>query len=372
MREVTPPEYHPELWSVIESFGWKPKKVDLYSGVYRVEVGDRVFALKASNRSPEKLALFHKMSSELQDLGYANLLTWEKSISGEPIVQTGKLVWYATDWIQSSDQTSFESAIPLVQSLATLHRLAEPIAARFPVLHQQEKEQYLDHLRGRKEKWESFVQQASAPEYPSSVDRLIEENCETVDKLFTFALRGMEKFLEKEQGVFPRVTLCHKRIHPHNVVQDEEQFYWIDWDHVQVDTPARDLAFFLRRFSDWESPDVIYQAYEEANPLSTKEKRLLAIYLAYPERFLAKVTDYYESPRVSTEGESWQEIQEEFEIYQSFYPLITELWSAKKTEGQEATANQEAPTKAKSVVKKGTARPRVASSRNSKRRIRKS
>ncbi|WP_044640587.1 phosphotransferase [Risungbinella massiliensis] len=370
MREGTPPEYHNELWSAIEAFGWKPKKVDLYSGVYRVEVDDRIYALKASNRSREKLLLFHKMSSDLQDLGYPHLLTWEKSVSGEQIVQTGKLVWYATDWIQPFDPASIESAIPLVQSLATLHRLAEPIAAKFPILHQQEKEQYLDHLRERKEKWESFVQQASSPEYPSSVDRLIEENCETVDKLFTFALRGMEKFLEKEQGVFPRVTLCHKRIHPSNVVvQDEDQFYWIDWDHVQLDTPARDLAFFLRRFSNWENPEAIYQAYEEANPLSTKEKRLLAIYLAYPERFLAKVTDYYEAPRVSTEGESWQEIQEEFQVYQSFYPLITELWSAKKTEEQTTTVKQETQAKAKSVVRKGNSR--VASSRNGRRRTRK-
>lgn len=367
MRRWTPPEYDVELWDVIEAYGFKPSKVEFVSGVYRIQDQGETYALKKSNRSKEKLMLFYQMSEELRNNGYPHLLSWQQTLSGEPVVKTDHAVWYATKWVGDQESsTNYESAIPLVKSIAIFHRLAEPITARFPMLQQQEKEDRLDRWRERKEKWEGYVQQASSQEYPSSVDRLIHENCEMVDKLFTFALKGMERFLKIENENPTRTTLCHQRIHPSNCVQDDEQFYWIDWDHVRVDTPVKDLALFIHRFTEQEGPEEILYAYEEENPLSVKEKRLLAIYLAYPERFLSKVSKYYEEPRIATEGESWQEIQQEFLNYQSFYPLISELWNSHKKE----PVSESREKKAKKSATKGrtSATTRVASKKGKRRK----
>ncbi len=121
-----------------------------------------------------------------------------------------------------------------------------------------------------------------------------------LEKALRFSVEGWRK--QKSAGeVFPRTTLVHGRLHPHNLLVGTFGWRWIDFDHAHVGTPVSDVAMFLRRFVPFDRDEVVdpfalLREYESEYPLKQKEKRLLALHLAYPEGPIRMIFAYYDRP----------------------------------------------------------------------------
>ncbi|MDN4592492.1 phosphotransferase [Polycladomyces subterraneus] len=332
------PEERAVLEQVFERYGWVPLQVRPVSGILRIQTADGAFALKKSSCSAEQLTWLHKVMEAVQSKSQEIFLPWLKTSDGEAYVQTEDAVWYATPWVENDP--GLRETIPiegLPTMLAHVHRSAFPVVGK-----QSERKQSVnvERLQGWKDKLGKLAEYREVIEsrtFRSPFDHAFAADAEYVDQALRFAVKGMEKFVQSDKGIAPRYTLCHGRIHPSNLLKKEDGWVWIDWDHAAVDSPVRDLGAFFRRFSqqlDHEKEPQFYLArYEEGWKLSGKEKKLLALYLAYPERPLRLLTRYYEMPDRIEETIAIRRWEEEITHLRWLQSLIRSLWLSKKGSG---------------------------------------
>lgn len=300
------------MWEVIHAFGWDPSSVQHRGGVWEVIDGSQKYALKESHAPREKLYVLHRMLEQVRAAGYPHLLPWIPTEDGEIVVSAYGSQWYATPWQESADE--HVSASELATALGHFHRLAEPVAAQFPKLHRVIDLDLKEAWKQRETQISSWQETLEEGEAKISV-----QAAHLPKNSFTLAIRGIDRYLQSEKGVAPRYTICHGRVHPSNVLTNETGLYWIDFDHAELDTPTKDLATLIHRYPE-ESPAEILAAYEKENKLLPKEKRLLAVFLSYPERLVRAVERQEELVDVSREYAHIQECQK----------LAKKLWPAKK------------------------------------------
>lgn len=320
-----------EVYPVFAQYGLSPLKIRPVRGVLRVQTKDGDFALKRSSSSPKQLSFVHRALEEILSAGYDHLLPWLKTRSGEPFVVQEQTVWYATPWYGEGAtlRDKVEPSEQLAQ-LARLHRFSQSIAAAETDFHQPVSREYIANWKQQQGKMEKYLESLQRREFHSPFDKVFSKNADYLDKAFSFAIQGMERFVTTEEGRPPRWSFCHGRMDPRNVVYGEKGWKWIDWDHARVTSPVRDVAAYLRRFSDVEpeEPDfaVVLAHYEKEWELTNKEKKLLALYLAYPERPYRLLRNYYEKSIRVSEAEAVQLLEREVIRLQSMQKLIRTLW----------------------------------------------
>lgn len=297
---------------VFQAFRWSPTSVQPKTGVWEIVEGDRRYALKESSASREKLIVLHRMLEQVRTTGYPHLLPWIKAANGEVVVSAYGKQWYATPWQEATEETP-PNAIDLATALGEFHRLSEPVAAQFPKLHKligQDEVEVWKERQTRVKEWQELSAEAQISTVSGS---------NLSDHGFTFAIKGLDKFFSTDKGVAPRYTLSHERIHPSNVLPSEEGFYWVDFDHAELNTPVRDLATLVHRFPEVSATEII-SAYEKENKLLPKEKRLLLVYLAYPERLV----------RIVERNEDDVDFERELAHVEACQTLAKTLWPSKK------------------------------------------
>jgi spore coat protein YsxE len=349
------------LAEVLEQYGWEPAYVQYAGNVWRVSLPDGEFALKKSQAPREKLWLLHQILEQVRTDGYPHLLPWARNKQGEPVVQVREERWYATPWKNIWENERKVPATEMVKALAHLHSLAEPVVEKFPELPLPIDSGVIGEWKNKQGKLAEYADKVEQREFPSPFDQSFRALREPLDRMFHFAIRGMERFVETEDGVPPRYTLCHRRLHESNVVYDDDQFYFIDFDHAQVESPVRDLALAIKRFADMdgegEPPFALIEAYESVYSLKPKEKKLLALYLSYPERIMKMLKQYYDMPQVSfTEAQAVKRLETEMMRWDQVQELVKQLWpNRQKTEekqvktaaGQARTGKRRAKAKRK-------------------------
>lgn len=332
-----------ELWDVIQQYGWEPSLVQFVGGVWRITCDQGTFALKQSKASREKLLLLHKILDGVRSEGFPHILPWVFTTKGEPVALAASRPWYATHWKSSygiAEEKRKPSSTELVQTLAHFHRLSEPLVKPYPELCTHVNEHLLNQWKEKQKKLTEYSEEMKAREFSSPFDKCIIANKEKMEHSFDFSIRGMERFVQTDAGKAPRYTLCHRRVHPSNILQEGDQFYLIDFDHAQVDTPVRDLATVMRRYTaekgNSETPFELLEAYETEWRLQPKEKKLLALYLAYPERLMKMLHQYYEQPKAAqTEAQSVKRLEAELRHLDLLQDVVKSLWPNKKVRSEE-------------------------------------
>lgn len=325
---------HYDEWKMVcDQFGWQPIRMEGDQRVLKVTLPDRELGLKRSGASYEKLILLHQILEKMRSQGFVHSLPWELTPEGEAVVRTRTSCWYAVPWKENGIQDL--SAREVVYGLAHLHRFSEPVLADYPELEKKTDERLLNEWKKKRQDLQSYKEQISTREFPSPFDQSAEQISQQLDRSLLFAIRGMSRYLELEEGTPPRYVLCHRRIHPSNIVADQENFYFIDFDHADVDSPVRDLALALERLSDQSdpknSPSALIQAYEEICPLQPKEKKLLALYLSYPERLLKTLRIYYHDPSLlNDEPQAVSRLEKEIALFEQLQHLVRQLWTNRK------------------------------------------
>lgn len=332
------PEERAVLEHVFERYGWAPLQVRPVGSVLRVQTADSVFALKKSPCSAEQLVWLHKVVEAVQSKDQALFLSWVKTSGGEPFVQTEDATWYATPWVETD--ADVRQTIPVEElpaMLARVHRSAYSIVGKQSERKQVVNTERLQVWKDKLGKLAEYREVLESRTFRSPFDQAFATDANYVEQALRFAVQGMEKFVQSDKGIAPRYTLCHSRIHPSNLLRKDDGWVWVDWDHAIVDSPARDLGAFFRRFSRHfdheEEPRSHLARYEEEWKLTPKEKKLLALYLAYPEGPLRLLTRYYEMPERIEETAAVHRWEEEITHLRWLQSLIRSLWPAKKGKG---------------------------------------
>lgn len=111
-----------------------------------------------------------------------------------------------------------------------------------------------------------------------------------------------------------RKTISHGRIHHRNaLIMPDGEVLLLDFDHVRIDTPVRDLAYFIRNYISnkenrkWTS--IWVKSYENILPLAASEKKLLASYLLFPDKMMTLVRHYEQKEKDWPEEEYTRKLQ---------------------------------------------------------------
>lgn len=341
------------VWEVLRQYGYEDAYMEQVGDVVYLAMPEGEFALKRSNAPREKLILLHRLLNGAIQSGCEHLLPWIETEQGEPLVELKGTCWYLTPWKRPSSQEEkpWSSKEGMV-ALARLHRATEPGCRELTELTPSIEPKKIEHWQQKLEKLEQYADQGKEREFASPFDRAFVESKDQLMRSFQFAIRGLQRYRESEEGAIPRAVLCHTRLHPSNVVYDGQKLYWIDFDHAQVDTPARDVALAIQRFSlyDGENPFALLEAYEQEWKLEPKEKRLLALYLSYPERILKTLGRYYGKAHTATvEPHYTKRFEREISKFEQIQELVKSLWPSKKKqeEGEKAQVASHQPGRKK-------------------------
>jgi spore coat protein YsxE len=336
------------LRRVIARYGWNPVQVTRVRGAWRVETEDGTFALKKASCSAKKLSFLHQAVEEVRSQGGDALLPWIPTGKGRPFLEERGRAWYATRWSGGVLDPRDAPAEELIRQLAVLHRLLEKPADRGKEFRYRAGTGLVERWRGHRERIQEYRSKLKTRGFASPFEQMLSDHADLLDKAFSFAVRGMERFVETERGIPPRYTLCHGRIHPHNILKGDRGWIWIDWDHARVDSPVRDLALFFRQFSDPSEGGSgilsLLEVYEQERKLSRKEKKLLALYLAYPDG-IGELLRQYRKPGGIAEAEAVRRLRLELDRLRGVRETLGELWpkrSAHQRAGKGSAAKENA------------------------------
>lgn len=330
------------LTRACDVYRWQPVRVAKVRGVFRVETGTERFALKPLTADRERLVFLNKVHQHLLQHDYAHLLPWLKTKFGEPFYRDERTAFYATPWFGKEwSRAAALSDRVLIQSVAEIHRLTENTVAndRVEPTLMRVAEQWQTQIQSV----QSYAEAARKREYASPFDNALLAAVDELERAAAFAVNGLNKMHELERKKPFRRVFCHRRIHPHNLVYDQETWKWIDFSHAGVDVPVRDLAAYMRNFplvegsdeeerlEEWEAR---LKVYEATYSLHLREKQLLCVFLAYPSHVYKLLDHYYRRQRSRDEMFYVQKLQETMHQFRMLKRVTKFLWPRSKSTGK--------------------------------------
>ncbi|EGK14819.1 phosphotransferase [Kroppenstedtia eburnea] len=327
----------PVVPRVFAAFGWSPVQVRYIRGVLRVDTGDGVFALKKTAAETAQLTFLHQTLTQLKERGYEHVLLPVKVKEGDRLfVEEEGSCWYALPWYGETAEKGDE--VPpeeLIRGLARLHKLSGPLIAGKKAPDSAIVTSGLEGKTEAGERLRQWREVASGREYASPFEKAVLFHTDYLEKALHFSVEGWRK--QKSTGeALPRTTLVHGRLHPHNLLVGASGWRWIDFDHAHVGTPVTDLAMFLRRFIPFDRDEVVdpfalLKEYEAEYPLKQKEKKLLALHLAYPEGPIRTISAYYDRPGRLEEAVAVRTLSEEMDRLRLFREWVQSVWKQNRS-----------------------------------------
>ncbi|PTX59378.1 spore coat protein YsxE [Melghirimyces profundicolus] len=356
--KLEPERDGPVLSRVFDAYGWSPLQVRYIRGVLRVDTGDGVYSLKKSSAEPDHLSFLHEVFTKLRESGYDQVLPLEKTKSGDPFVKEEGGCWYAHPWYGEAAGRGDE--VPpekLIRDLARFHKLCEPLTAGRGKPDSPAVTAGLSRKKKAQEQLKQWRNAVSEREFASPFEKAFLSHGEDIEKTASFAIQGLEKVGRSNGGKVPRITLIHGHLHPQNLLVGKEGWRWIDFDHAEAGSPVVDVAMFLRRFVPFDGDEVVdpfalLEEYQTENPLKEKERKLLALHLAYPEPVIRTVSAYYNHPTGMEESSAVQRLEEELDRLRLFKGWVRTVWNTGKTSGRKKMASREAAAAVRSRSKK--------------------
>jgi CotS family spore coat protein len=154
---------------------------------------------------------------------------------------------------------------------------------------------------------EFFKSLANMHEYKSDFDKVFLENVEqhisemkeSIDILKASPYDELCRELDK-------IALCHHDLAYHNILINDEEAYFVDFDYSIIDLKVHDLCNFIskaiKNFAfDIDKAASILDDYQTQNSLDKRELEVLFGMLYFPEDFYSISRDYY------TKRKDWEE-----------------------------------------------------------------
>ena len=103
-----------------------------------------------------------------------------------------------------------------------------------------------------------------------------------------------------------KVVLCHNDLAHHNILLQDDEAYFIDFDYAIIDLKVNDLCNFINKAIKNSAYDIdkarqILEGYRINNTLDKRELEVLYGMLSFPEDFYTISRDYY------TRRKEWDE-----------------------------------------------------------------
>ncbi|MFT9487643.1 MAG: phosphotransferase [Tepidibacillus sp.] len=306
-------DIHPH---VIDEYDFQVSQIKWYGSVAKIETQLGVFAVKKANMSGSQAIRMNEILQFLQEHRW-NTSTIVSNKFAEPFVPVKNGIVYVTKWVEGEHLTLNHRPhfLVMVKVMAHLHKLGfeynpEPFSYHFV------DETYLRNSWEERLKWlKKYQKKLTRKESLTTFEHVILSYLPFLKEWSEEALEHLTQWVIQYNSIGDlRKTICHGKFHHRNMLlKPNGKMVLIDFDHVSLDTPVRDLANFIRKYilnkehrfwaQEW------FDRYQKIVSLTEPEKKLLAIYLIFPERIFTLAKKYEEKQQYGLEEQYLKKLQ---------------------------------------------------------------
>ncbi|OEF98066.1 hypothetical protein BHF71_03335 [Vulcanibacillus modesticaldus] len=284
---------------IFTEYDFQVKSVNRIKSVFKIETQFGEYAVKKSKISKVQAERMKNVLEYLENNNYpvVNLL---KNKYGDAFIDLEGSIVYVVKWIDGKPLTLnyYPHLLKSISMMAQLHKLGfsyHQKVSKTPFVDEIYLRNYWEDRISWLKKYEKKLKKKVSKTtfehiYLTYIPFLLDWAKEAVEYLNNWVIQ-----YNSIGGL--RKTICHGRFHHRNIIiTTDDRIKLIDFDHFSMDTPVRDIAFFIRHYildkenrnwtQDW------LDAYQQLVPLDVAEKKLLAIYLLFPERMIVLAKRY--------------------------------------------------------------------------------
>ena len=274
-------------------------------GAILCETKTGIKILKEYKGSPEKLAIEKQLQQKIKEQGFQEVEEILPTKEGELIAKDEDMVSYYLKEYKEGRECNikeYRDCSKTVEKMACLHKvikLPEFVQEKkiIPYCLPEEYEKYNRELRHIK-KYLKQKHQKSEFEYYlyQHYDEFLLKAEKILDEIKKY------KDIFGSENLIKNGNLCHGDMQHHNVILNDENVFFINFEKFALDSPMRDLSKFFRKMmekNNWskELGQDILESYQKQRPICEEEKYQLYYRLSYPEKFRKIVNFYYHSSK---------------------------------------------------------------------------
>jgi len=276
--------------------------------------GDKV--LKKVNYSIKQLQFINYGLEYIKNNDFSRIIEFEKTKSKLIYVPWKGDIYCIMDLVEGRE-CEYSNPVDVMltaRALAELHRASEGLIHEetFKVLLQENEQRHLcgkivENYNKKLEELMFFKNIATLNENKNEFDYIFLERVQYYEENIKQSINILKASQyynlcnEKEKVVF-----CHHDLAHHNILINEEEVYFLDFDYAVIDLKVHDICNFTNKAIkdfcyDIEKCHDIINEYTSVNPLDDREIKVLYGMLSFPEDFYSISRDYY------TRKKQWSE-----------------------------------------------------------------
>jgi len=274
-------------------------------GVYFCETSKGLHMLKEHRGSEEKLEKLWQLLKSLENVQFFKTDLPVRAREGNFLVKDSDDVTYLLKAWRDGRECDPRSELDVcrcMEGLAIFHTAAKEI---WEFTGPEERTKYegtdlvteMEKRTRELKKVQSFIRKKQKKSefescYLEVIPKFLTEAAEITRKMQESGYESL-RAEALEQG-----KICHGEYMQHNVLFDRSKLVITNFEHAHLDLQCMDVALFLRKIMEkqgWKlaQGEKFLRAYEIVRPLEEKERLILALRLAYPEKLWKLANHYY-------------------------------------------------------------------------------
>ncbi|MBV7272380.1 CotS family spore coat protein [Clostridiaceae bacterium UIB06] len=287
-------------------FNLKVHDVMPVRGVYIVSTNDGEKVLKRVEYTKEELRFIYSILSYIRTK-FSRVMDFVKDVNGEIYTIWNGNMYCVMDMVEGKE-CNFNSPIDVkiaARGLGELHNASEGFKTSLNSKYNNGK--LVDTFKRRIQEMEFFKNIASVHRKRSEFDEIFLNNVDIYIEEIKKSIDMLQKsFYYKLCSEEDKIVICHHDLAYHNILINNEEAYFIDFDYAMIDLKVHDLCNFINKVVksfafDIEKASIILENYFATNTLNKRELEVLHAMLTFPEDFYSISKDYY------TKRKDWEE-----------------------------------------------------------------
>lgn len=275
-------------------------------GVYMASTDKGEKILKKVEYTKEELKFIYNVLNYIRNK-FSRVVDFVKDNNGEIYTIWDGNMYCIMDLVQGKE-CNFSNPVDLsiaAKSLGELHIASEGFKTNLYTKYNNGK--LIDTFKRRIQEMEFFKSIASVHENKTEFDEIflktVDYYINEIEKSANMLQKSCYYKLCSEED---KIVVCHHDLAYHNILINNNEAYFVDFDYAIIDLKVHDLCNFINKVIknfafDIEKSNSIIENYCVNNSLSKREMEVLYAMLTFPEDFYSISKDYY------TKRKDWDE-----------------------------------------------------------------
>ncbi|MDW8800621.1 CotS family spore coat protein [Clostridium sp. A1-XYC3] len=283
---------------LFDKFNLKVYDVMPIRGVYMASTDRGEKILKKVEYTKEELKFIYSILDYIRNK-FSRIVDFVKGADGEIYTIWDGNMYCVMDVVQGKE-CNFSNPVDLTiaaRGLGELHNASEGFKTSLYTKYNNGK--LIDTFKRRVQEMEFFKNIASIHENKTEFDEIFLKNVD----YYINQIKASADMLEKSCyyklcSEEDKIVVCHHDLAYHNILINDGEAYFIDFDYAIIDLKVHDLCNFINKVIknfafDVDKANSIIENYCVKNTLSKREIEVLKAMLAFPEDFYSISRDYY-------------------------------------------------------------------------------